>query len=177
MTARAVARLAVLIAVAATLQIAEGMIPKPLPWLRLGLANGVTLLVIVRLGAGAALGVTAVRVVMGGLVLGTFGGPAFALSAAGSGAAWLVMAAAWRGLTPPLSLLGVSVLGSAAHVAGQLAALGALLGVGRGVLALAPVLAATAVPLGLVTGAVILAVHRRLPPWEIRGTLARSPDR
>lgn len=177
MTARIVARLAVLIAVAATLQIAEGLIPKPLPWLRLGLANGVTLLVIVRLGAGAALGVAVARVVMGGLVLGTFGGPAFVLSAAGSAAAWLVMAASWRRLAPPLSLLGVSVLGSAAHVAGQLVALGAVLGVGRGVLALAPVLAATAVPLGLVTGAVILAVHRRLPPWEIRGTLAPSSDR
>jgi len=177
MTTRVVARLAVLIAVAATLQIAEGMIPKPLPWLRLGLANGVTLLVIVRMGPGAALGVAMVRVAMGGLVLGTFGGPAFALSAAGAGAAWLAMGAAWRWLAPPLSLLGVSVLGSAAHVAGQLLALAVLLGVGRGVLALAPLLAATAVPLGLVTGAVILSVHRGLPPWEIRGTLAPPSDR
>lgn len=173
MNARTLTRLAVLIAIGSTLQIAESLIPKPLPWLRLGLANGVTLLVIARMGAAPALGVAAVRVVLGGLILGTFGGPAFALSAAGSGAAWLVMALAWRGLAPPLSLLGVSVLGSAAHVAGQLTALSLLLGLGRGVLALAPVLVATAVPLGLVTGAVILAVHRRLPPWEIHGTLDR----
>jgi heptaprenyl diphosphate synthase len=165
MSARTAARLGILVAIAATLQIAESLVPKPLPWLRLGLANGVTLLAIARLGAAPAFGVAAARVLLGGLVLGTLGSPPFVLSAAGSAAAALVMAAAWRAAAPPLSLLGVSVLGSAAHVAGQLAALGALFGLGRGVLALAPALAITAVPLGLVTGAVILAVHRRLPPW------------
>lgn len=164
--ARAAARLALLAAVAATLQIAEGLIPRPVPWLRLGLANGVTLLVLVRLGFGAAAAVTAVRVLLGGLVLGTLGGPAFALSTAGSALALGVMAAGIRLLVPPLSLLGVSVLGSVAHVAAQLAVLAALLAAGRGVLLLVPVLVATAVPLGLVTGAVVLALHRRLAPWR-----------
>ena len=166
MSARTVTRLAILVAVATTLQIAESLIPKPLPWLRLGLANGVALLAIVRLGPGAALGVTLVRVLLGGLLLGTLGGPAFLLSGSGSVVAWGMMAAAHRGFAPRLSLLGVSVLGSAAHVAGQLAALALLTGTGRGILALAPVLALTAVPLGIVTGAVVLAVHRRLAPWR-----------
>jgi len=165
MSARSLARLAVLVAVAVTLSIAESMIPKPLPWLRLGLANGVTLLALARLGARVALAVTVARVVLAGLLLGTLGGPAFALAASGSLAAWAVMALA-RAIAPgALSLIGVSVLGAGAHVAGQLAALAALTGVGRGVLALSPWLAATAVPLGIVTGGVILAVHRRLPPW------------
>jgi uncharacterized membrane protein len=75
------------------------------------------------------------------------------------------MTAAWRLATPPLSLLGVSVLGSGAHVAAQLATLAALFALGNGVLALAPVLTLTAVPLGLVTGAIVLAVHRRLEAW------------
>ena len=165
MSAAAATRLSILVAIAATLQVAESLVPKPLPWLRLGLANGVTLLVLARAGAGSALLVASVRVILGGLVLGTFGTPSFALSAAGSAAAWLVMAAAWKALAPPLSILGVSVLGSAAHVSAQLAALALLFGLGRGVLAILPALTATAVPLGLVTGAVILAVHWRLPPW------------
>jgi heptaprenyl diphosphate synthase len=165
MSARLLARLSVLVAVAVTLSIAESLVPKPLPWLRLGLANGVTLLALVRLGARAAFAVMAARVVLGGLLLGTLGGPAFALSAAGSLSAWLIMATGWRVAAPPLSLIGVSVLGAGAHVAGQLAALAAIAGVGRGVLALSPWLAAPAVPLGIVTGAVILAVHRRLRPW------------
>lgn len=165
MSARLVARLAVLVAVAATLQIAESLVPKPLPWLRLGLANGVALLALARIGLGGALVVTLVRTSMGALLLGTFGGPPHLLALSGSLAALAAMAAGLRLLSPPLTLLGVSVLGAAAHVVGQLAALGALFELGRSVMLLAPVLLATAVPLGLVTGAVILAVHRRLPPW------------
>jgi heptaprenyl diphosphate synthase len=156
--------MAILVAIAATLQIAESLIPKPLPWLRLGLANGVTLLVLLRAGAGPALGIVLVRVALGGLVLGTIGSPAFVLSLAGSLGAWAVMAAARWGM-PPLSPLGVSVLGASAHVAGQLTAFGALFGLGGAAVTLAPALAVTAVPLGLITGAVIVAVHRRLPPW------------
>ncbi len=163
--ARGISRLAALTAVAIVLQIAESLIPKPLPWLRLGLANAAALLALVRLGPGAAFALTFFRVILGGLLLGTFGGPAFLLSAAGSTAAILVMAAAERVARPPLSLLGVSVLGSASHVAGQLAAMGVLFGVGGGIFSLAPALALTAVPLGLVTGGVVLAVHRRLEEW------------
>ena len=166
MTSRTATRLALLVAVATTLQIAESLIPKPLPWLRLGLANGVTLLAIARLSWRAAFAITAVRVFLGALLLGTLGGPAFFLSAAGGLAAALVMTVVHRCFAPRVSLLGVSVAGSAAHVGAQLATLGALTGAGAAVLALAPLLAATAIPLGLVTGAVVLAAHRRLAPWE-----------
>ncbi|NNE44036.1 MAG: heptaprenyl diphosphate synthase, partial [Gemmatimonadetes bacterium] len=112
----------------------------------------------------AALGVAVARVALGGLVLGTLGSPPFWLSAAGALTAWLVMVPAARA-APPLSLIGVSVLGSAAHVAGQLGAFGGLFGLGWAAFRLSPALAVTAVPLGIVTGAVILAVHRRLPSW------------
>lgn len=166
MNARTVTRLATLVALATVLQIAESLIPKPLPWLRLGLANGVALLALVRWGVAAAVGVTATRVVLGGLLLGTLGGPAFALSVGGSAAAIGLMALSNRWARPPLSILGVSVLGSSAHVVGQLAVLGLLSGTGWAVLPLAPVLGITAVPLGLVTGAVVLAVDRRLAPWD-----------
>ena len=166
LTARDAARLALLAAVAATLSVAEGLIPRPVPWLRLGLGNGVTLLALVRLGFGSAAIVTGMRVLLSGLVLGTLGGPGFALSAAGGGLALVVMALALRTLLPPLSLLGVSALGSVAHVAAQLAVLASLLDAGRGVLLLVPVLIGTAVPLGLLTGLVVVAVHRRLAPWR-----------
>jgi heptaprenyl diphosphate synthase len=163
--ARRTARLAALTALAVVLQIAESLIPKPLPWLRLGLANGAALLALVRLGVGAAVTLTVIRVVLGGLLLGTLGGPAFLLSATGSGAAVAVMAVADRAARPPLSLLGVSVLGAAAHGAGQLAAFALVFSAGSGAIALAPVLTAAAVPLGLITGGVVLAVHRRLEEW------------
>ena len=164
LSAQSAARLGLLVSIAVTLQIAESLIPRPIPWLRLGLANAVTLLVLVRAGFRAALAVTAIRIVLSGLLLGTFGGPAFLLSLSGGIAAAMVMAFARFG-APPLSLLGVSVAGSAAHVLGQLAALASLLRLGSSVAVLAPLLLATAVPLGLVTGAFVLAIHRRVPPW------------
>jgi heptaprenyl diphosphate synthase len=165
LSARAASRLALLAAIAAVLQIAEGLIPRPVPWLRLGLANGVTLLALHRLGLRSALAVTAVRILLGALTLGTLGGPAFVLSAAGGVASVLAMGAAHRWLVPPLSLLGVSVLGSVAHVAGQLLALDPLIGAGAGAVFLAPILVGTAVPLGLATGLVVLALDRRLAAW------------
>ncbi len=164
MTVRTAARLGLLVAVAVTLQIAESLVPRPVPWLRLGFANAVTLLVLARSGLRDALVVTGVRVVLSALLLGTFGGPALLLSASGGIAATQAMGAAIAA-APPLSLLGVSVAGSAAHVAGQLAALSALLGLGGDVAVLAPILLATAVPLGLVTGALVVVVHRRIAPW------------
>lgn len=164
LSTRSAARLGLLVAVAITLQIAEGQIPRPVPWLRLGLANAVTLLILVRAGLRPALAVTAIRVVLSGLLLGTFGGPAFWLSASGGIAAALVMSLALRA-APPLSLLGVSVAGSAAHVVAQLGTISFLLGLGSSAVVLAPILLATAVPLGLVTGALVLAVHRRIGPW------------
>lgn len=164
LSTRSAARLGLLVAVAVTLQIAESLIPRPIPWLRIGLANAVALLVLVRAGVRPALGVTTIRVVLAGLLLGTFGGPAFVLSLAGGLAATLAMAAALR-FAPPLSLLGVSVVGSSAHVTGQLAALGPMLGMGPSAATLSPFLLVTAVPVGLVTGALVVAVHRRIPPW------------
>jgi len=165
-TTRTLARTALLVAIATTLAIAESLIPKPVPWLRLGLANGVALLALVRLGFGEAVAVTGIRILLGALLLGTLGGPAFVLATAGGAAALAVMYVVWRFGSPPLTILGVSVLGSAAHVAGQLAVIGALFGAGSAVLSLAPLLVATAVPLGLVTGAVVLAIDRRLGPWQ-----------
>jgi heptaprenyl diphosphate synthase len=165
LSAQVAARLAIFVAVATVLQVAESMVPKPMPWLRLGLANAVTLLVLVRSGVLASAAVTVVRLLLGGLVLGTLASPPFLLSAAGALSALVVMGAAARLAMPPLSCLGVSVLGAATHVAGQLMAFSVLFDLGSAALVLAPLLVATAVPLGLVSGTVVLAVHRRLPAW------------
>lgn len=164
LSTRDAARLGLLVAVATTLQIAENFLPRPVPWLRLGLANAVTLLVLVRLGARAALTLTGIRVLLGGLLVGTFGGPGFLLSFTGGFAATLAMAVAFRAM-PPFSMLGVSVFGSAAHVAAQLGTLGLIAGLGPAVFAWGPLFMACAVPVGLVTGALAFLLHRRLPAW------------
>ncbi|MDP6528171.1 MAG: Gx transporter family protein [Gemmatimonadota bacterium] len=163
--ARTVARLALLVVAAATLQIAESLFPRPVPWFRLGLANAVTLLALSRLGFASAAAVALVRTTLAGLLLGTLGGPSFLLSLAGALAALVVMAASLRFASPPLSLLGVSAAGAAAHGCAQLAVLVLLLDPGAGALFLLPMLVGPAVPLGLVTGGLVSSLHRRLPAW------------
>src|SRR5512135_607643 len=114
-------RIARLAALAIGLSVAEAVIPSPLPGVKPGLANIVTLLVLQRFGLRAAAWVSLLRVVAGSLLLGTFLSPSFVLSLSGALASLAVLALA-RPL--PASLFGpvsLSVLAAFAHVAGQLA--------------------------------------------------------
>src|SRR5262249_37832983 len=88
------ARIALYAAAATVLFVLERLLPNPLPWVRLGLANAVTLLALCELGARPAAAVVALRVGLGSLFAGTLFGPQFALSASGAVASWAAMAAA-----------------------------------------------------------------------------------
>jgi heptaprenyl diphosphate synthase len=130
----------------------ERLIPNPLPWVRLGLANIVTVIVLVEHGARAAAAVLAVRLLLGGLFAASLFGPQFALSVCGGAASLATMALAAAAAGRALSPLGLSLLGAAAHGTSQLALVG-LLFAGRGeVLALLPLFLAIAIATGLVTG-------------------------
>jgi heptaprenyl diphosphate synthase len=172
---RRVARLAVLAALGAVLQVAESLLPHPVPGVRLGLANIVTLLALVELGPGSAVGVALLRSMVSSLVLGTFLGPGFALSLAGGLASALVMAllfsATRRSGFRLFGLVGVSVAGAAAHVLAQLALVYLLFVTSRGVWLLWPWLALSAVLTGTLTG---LVAAQALGREGNRGTEARS---
>jgi heptaprenyl diphosphate synthase len=84
-------RIAALAAVAIALQVLEAGIPSPIPGVKPGLANIVTLVALLMLGWRAALALTLVRVCAASLLLGTFLSPAFWLSLMGGIAALLVL--------------------------------------------------------------------------------------
>ncbi len=108
--------LAILVALGVILHRVETLLPLPTPWIKLGLANIMTLIALVFLGAGAAFTVTLLRVFLGSLLGGTFLGPTFFLSLAGGLAAWAVMALVYQKKnTVGVSLVGVSVLSAYAH--------------------------------------------------------------
>lgn len=112
-------RIAALAAVAIALQVLEAAIPSPIPGVKPGLANIVTLVALLLLGWRAALALTLVRIFAASLLLGTFLSPAFWLSLMGGIAALLVL---WplRPLYPHrLSALGLAIPAALAHVAGQ----------------------------------------------------------
>jgi uncharacterized membrane protein len=134
----------------------EFMIPKPLPFLRIGLANMPIMLACELLPFGPFLLLVALKAAAQGIVSGTLFSYIFLLSVGGSLASALVMYAARAAFPRALSFVGVSVLGAFASNAAQLALAG-LVVFGEGMaLAAPPVLA-----LGLVTGTLLgFAVNR-----------------
>lgn len=158
---RRLARAALLTALALGLSWMERFIPLqllvPLPGIKLGLANLVTLFALYFLGGRMALAILCVRCLLGSL----FGGgvTAFCFSITGGLLALAVMALARR--LPVLSVYGVSILGAAAHHVGQILVAVALLRSGY-VVAYLPFLLLVAIATGFLTGAISSALFRAM---------------
>jgi heptaprenyl diphosphate synthase len=90
----------------------EYMIPKPVPFLRVGIANLPVLLGLDLLPAPLLLLVVVLKVVGQGLVGGTLFSYVFLFSAAGSFSSALAMLAARRALGSRISLVGIGVTGA-----------------------------------------------------------------
>jgi len=177
---RETARVAVLAALACVLQVAESMLPHPIPGVRFGLANMVTLIALVQLGARRAVGVVLLRTVVSSVVLGTFLTPAFVLSFSAGLVSTLVMilfhAVPSRRGPLRFGLVGISVAGAVAHVLTQLGLVYLLFVTSRGVWLLWPWLALAAIVTGTTTGLIAGQVFSRLE--EVRpGRAAAAPDR
>ena len=76
--------IALLAALAITIHILESAFPRPLPGIKPGLANVITLVTFLLFDWKSALQVSLLRVVIGSLVLGTFLSPTFLLSLSGA---------------------------------------------------------------------------------------------
>ena len=60
--------------------LAETIIPKPFPWIKLGIANIATLLALEKFGEKMAIEVTILRIFIQGVMLGTLLSPGFIIS-------------------------------------------------------------------------------------------------
>lgn len=89
-------RVARLAAAAVALSLIDAAIPMPLPGIKPGLANIITLIVLARHGWGTAAWVCALRVIAGGLLLGQFLSPGFFMSLTGAAFSLIVLAPAAR---------------------------------------------------------------------------------
>lgn len=150
--ARRLATIGMLVGVSLVLHVAEGLFPSPLPFVRLGLANVVTLFALLAMGVRVAMAVVILRVAIASVFAGTLAGPAFALSMGGGLAAALGMGAAARLGSPPLGVVGVSMIGAACHNLAQLGVVAWLyagVGAASGLVPLALIVSAGA---GLATG-------------------------
>ncbi|MBI5379498.1 MAG: Gx transporter family protein [Nitrospirae bacterium] len=160
--------LAALTAIAVVVHSAEQILPAPLPGVRLGLANILTLCALDLFGLRAALILTVNRVLLGSLLSGTFLGPAFLLSGAGGIASVLAMGLLYQIRTPggrrPFSLVGLSLTGAFVHNLAQLSVVHLLFVRHPEVFFLLPLMAGAAAATGLFNGLVALplAAHLRL---------------
>ena len=160
-TAKNIALCAVLAALALGLSTLEGLFPisllVPLPGVKLGLANIVTVFALYQLGASAALAILLTRCLLGGLFAGNLSAMLF--SVLGGLTAMLVMIFLRR--LPKLSVYGVSIGGAAAHNCGQVAA--AMLTLGSAApLAYLPFLLLVSVFTGALTGFVAALLFRAM---------------
>ena len=112
--------LALFVSQALILSIVESWIPIPvgIPGVKLGLANIVTVLVILSLGYRAAFTVVIIRCILGSF----FGGGLimFLFSIAGGILSTSIMTLLYKYFSKYFSILGISVAGSIAHNIGQI---------------------------------------------------------
>ena len=122
MNTRRVVILGLFIAVAGVLHAVEAWLPLPLPvpGAKLGLANIVSLFVIVRYGWRDALFVAVLRVFLGTLLGGAFLGPAFAMGMSGAVVSAVVMGYVYSFWRPTFSLVGISIIGAVCHNLAQI---------------------------------------------------------
>ena len=158
---------AVLISSALVLSYMERFFPLqmaiPLPGIKLGLANIVSLIALFLLGGKQAYMILVIRCVLGSVFSGSITGLAFSL--AGGSLSMLVMALARK--LPFLSIYGVSILGAAAHNIGQICAAAVFMhSIYIG--AYLPYLLLIAIVTGFATGAAGAGV------LEVIGTIQRS---
>ncbi len=107
--------MALMVALGVILHRLEALLPLPTPWVKLGLANLMTLMALVYLGAREAFIVTLLRVILGSILAGTFLGPTFFLSLIGGLAGTVIMCGIYNRGKGPFTLVGVSVCGAYMH--------------------------------------------------------------
>ncbi len=144
-------------AVALGLTVLENAIPSPLPGVKPGLANIVTLIVLARYGWRAAVWVSLLRVVGGSLLFGNFLAPGFFLSLSGALCSLLVLAGAQHFPARWFGVVTHSIYAAFAHVAGQMAVVYLWLIPHSGIAYLIPIFASAALVFGAVNG--LIAAH------------------
>ncbi len=146
--------IAKLTALAIGLHVLEAMFPSPLPGIKPGIANIVTLYVLVQYGFGTAAWVSLLRVFASSLLLGQFLSPTFVLSLSG---ALVSLAVLWLAQHLPkqyFGLITLSILAAFAHIAGQLLIVRLWLIPHAGVSYLVPIFALAALVFGFINGVV-----------------------
>ena len=130
----------------------EAVIPSPLPGVKPGIANIVTLFVLYEYGFATAAWVSLLRVFASSLLLGQFLSPTFVLSLNGALLSLTALFFAQHLPKKYFSAISLSILAAFAHIAGQLLVVRLWLIPHTGIIYLIPIFAIAALVFGLING-------------------------
>jgi heptaprenyl diphosphate synthase len=187
--------IAALAALAITIHVAESALPSPLPGVKPGLANVITLVALMMFGWKTAAWVAALRVLVGSLFIGTFLSPAFMLSFSGAlcSITLLGVAGHWTrknwtrtnrarilkakpGFSLAPSPVGLGVLAAMAHMTGQFYAAYWLFIPHKALFNVLPVLMTAALIFGIISGLIASSMVHYLNPEIIKHDSNQSVD-
>lgn len=161
-------RIAKLAAFAIALHMVEAVVPLPLPGVKPGIANIVTLYVLKQYDIATAAWVSILRVFASSLLLGIFMSPAFALSLSGAIMSLLMLWAAQHLPQRYFSVVTLSILAAFAHIAGQLMIVRLWLIPHANVVYLVPVFALAALLFGLMNGLITAKLLQHTAQRELQ---------
>ena len=145
-------QIAQLSAIAIGLSLIESILPSPMPGVKPGIANIITLYAIYRFDFKTAMWVSILRVFATSLILGQFLSPTFMLSLIGSIFSLLTLYFAIKLPSKWFGPIGLSIFSSFAHIAGQLILVRLWLIPHASIYYLIPIYSAAALLFGLING-------------------------
>ena len=158
-------RIARLTAAAIALSVAEAVIPLPLPGVKPGLGNIITLVVLHQWGWRDAVWVSLLRVLGTSLLLGQFLAPGFFLSLSGAICSLFALGAVHRLPSQWFGAITHSVVAAFAHMSGQLAVARLWLVPHDGVFYLVPIFGIAALFFGTLNGLIAAnLIQQQSPP-------------
>jgi len=166
-----------LAALAIAIHIIESVLPSPLPGVKPGLANVITIAVFILYGWRTAVWVSMLRVLVGSILIGTFLSPTFMLSFSGAVASllvlWLASHLPGKGLGP----IGLCLIAAMAHMFGQFYTAYLLFIPHQGLFKLLPLLMTAAVIFVIISGIIVRSMLQHLEKRKNNATTSSTAQR
>ena len=162
--------LALMTALATSLYFIEMLLPKPLPFIKIGFSNIIILLLVYNRIFRFAIFTTLLKSVIGSFATGTLLTPTFLLSFSGGLSSCLFMII-FTLLLQNLSIVGLSIIGAFSHLLMQLLVVKYLIIKSNNILLLYPIIAVLSIITGIITGMVAAYFNKSL---DLRSLYAKS---
>jgi len=157
-------QIAALAALAIGIHVLESVLPSPLPGIKPGFANIITLIAFAKYGLEAAAWVSVLRVLVGSLIIGTFLSPTFILSLSGALASIAILWVVTKLKKIEISLFGIAVLMAMAHMFAQFVMVYWFFIPHDALINILPIMLTAAVLFGVFNGMIATKVYEKLKP-------------